>query len=59
MAQTPILWTAGGCFFIFPNIGPVLIIPAQSPGYDSDIPGVERYKRGGGKYFKTLCVKKP
>ncbi|GBE58059.1 biodegradative arginine decarboxylase [bacterium BMS3Abin01] len=29
------------------------------PGYESDIHGVERYKRGDGKYFKTLCVKKP
>ncbi|MFA9395092.1 MAG: Orn/Lys/Arg decarboxylase N-terminal domain-containing protein [Halodesulfovibrio sp.] len=27
------------------------------PGYESDIHGVERFEKGGHKYFKTLCVK--
>lgn len=27
------------------------------PGYESDIHGVERFEKGGKKYFKTLCVK--
>ncbi|MEZ6852831.1 Orn/Lys/Arg decarboxylase N-terminal domain-containing protein [Halodesulfovibrio aestuarii] len=27
------------------------------PGYESDIHGVERFKKGGKTYFKTLCVK--
>ena len=31
----------------------------EFPGYESDIHGVERDERDGGKYFKTLCVKKP
>jgi lysine decarboxylase/arginine decarboxylase len=27
------------------------------PGYESDIHGVERIEREGGKYFTSLCVK--
>lgn len=27
------------------------------PGYESDIHGVERFEKGGKKYFKTLCIK--
>ncbi len=30
----------------------------EFPGHESDIHGVEREKRSGGKYFKTLCIKK-